>query len=62
MSPPRGRDGVKETIHEFYIMEILKEYREELETKFGPGLMKLRKKFNKALSSNGTATEQGSDK
>lgn len=32
-------------IHDMYIMEILKEFRQELEEKFGPNLIKLRQKF-----------------
>lgn len=32
-------------IHDMYIMEILQEFRKELEEKFGPSLIDLRKKF-----------------
>ncbi|ADO55084.1 TrmB family transcriptional regulator [Paenibacillus polymyxa] len=38
-------------IHDIYIMEILYEFREELEAKFGPNLIHLRNKF--AMGPNG---------
>lgn len=38
-------------IHDIYIMEILYEFREQLEEKFGPNLIHLRNKF--AMGPNG---------
>lgn len=62
MHPSLVKPITQATVHELYIMEILKEYRDVLEVKFGPGLMKLRRRFNRALSGGGVAFEPETDK